>query len=307
MDPMFPLSPEGKPRILAVDDEPANLVLLGTVLADSYDLTVALSGEEGLERAHGDPAPELIVLDLVMPGIDGYETLQRLKADPATSGIPVIFLTARASEEDEKRGFDMGAVDYINKPLRPSTVRARIRTHLELKHKTDLLESLARHDALTGLLNKRGFQDLLVRDWHHAIRNELWISLVMIDIDHFKAYNDRYGHLEGDICLAAVARALITPLKRRSDAGIRFGGEEFILYLPGVGPEGALGVAEKARQAVLDLKLPAAETSVAPYVTISLGVASLRPTPGLAMDSLIASADQHLYQAKNAGRNCIRA
>jgi diguanylate cyclase (GGDEF)-like protein len=296
----------GKPRILAVDDEPANLLLLGAVLGDEYDLFLARSGEEALARAVADPPPELILLDVVMPGVDGYGVLVELKRSERTADIPVIFLTARSSVADEERGFELGAVDYVNKPFRASIVRARIRTHLELKRKTDQLNALSRQDSLTGLLNKRGLQDVLVRSWAHAVREGADFAVALFDIDYFKHYNDAYGHLAGDDCLAAVAGALKGSLRRAGDAAVRFGGEEFLLVLPDTDAAGAMAVAESARCAVAGLALAAAPDGVAPYVTVSAGVAACRPAPGSASAELLAAADAALYAAKNAGRDRVR-
>ncbi|MFP4130226.1 MAG: response regulator, partial [Halorhodospira sp.] len=190
-----------RPRVLIVDDEPTNIQALARLLKAEYHTQVATGGDKALALAAGEPQPDLILLDVVMPEPDGHEVCRRLKADPRTQDIPVIFVTGRAGAEDEERGLELGAVDYIAKPFTPAITRHRVRTHVELKRKTDALERLAQRDGLTDLPNRRQLDRQLHEEWARAQRGGTALSVAMMDIDHFKAYNDHYGHGAGDTCL----------------------------------------------------------------------------------------------------------
>ena len=290
--------------VLAVDDVPSNLKLLGQILGDQYRVLFATSGAAGLEVAHAQK-PDLILLDVMMPGIDGYEVCRQLKAHPRTERIPVIFVTTLKEETDETRGLEIGAIDYITKPFCPAIIRARVRNHLELKRYRDLLEAMSMTDGLTGLPNRRHFDQHLDREWRAAIRESSTLSLVLIDIDFFKLYNDHYGHLLGDECLRAVARALAIGARRPSELVARYGGEEFACLLPGTPASGARTVAELMRGNVLDLSLPHEKSQVSPHVTVSMGIGTASPLLGEDPDTLVTRADQNLYQAKRNGRNRV--
>ncbi len=288
--------------ILVVDDLPVNIEVLVENLAGDYDVIFATNGHEALELAQSQ-RPDLILLDVLMPGMDGYAVCARLKSDPATSAIPVIFITAMSQEGDERTGLDTGAIDYIAKPFKPHIVRARVRNHLELKRYRDLLENLSMCDGLTGVANRRRFDECMEKEWRRLSRSRMPISLIMIDIDLFKGYNDTYGHLAGDDCLRKVAGALAGVPKRTADLLARYGGEEFACILPETGLSGALVVAETFRQRVMALALPHPSSTVADCVTVSLGIATRIPGPGTKPLDLVEAADYFLYQAKKAGRN----
>lgn len=216
----------------------------------------------------------------MMPDMDGYEVCRRLKQEEKTANIPVIFITARDQEEDETRGLDAGAVDYITKPFSLPIVGARVKTHLELKRHRDLLENLSSKDGLTGIPNRRRFDEMLKREWNSAVRKGNPLSLVMIDIDHFKAYNDNYGHWRGDDCLRLVAGALFSTPQRPGDFTARYGGEEFVSILPETDMEGALSVCRAMQKMIGALEIPHAFSTVAGHITISLGQPpSFRPKP----------------------------
>jgi diguanylate cyclase (GGDEF)-like protein len=290
-------------RILIVDDEPHNIKVLTDYLRPEHKIMAVKSGEQALKVLKGPKLPGLILLDIMMPGIDGYEVCKRLKADPALMHIPVIFITAMSNCEQEVKGFELGAVDFITKPFNPVVVKARITTHLQLKRKTDLLERLASLDGLTGIPNRRSFNLTLDREIRRAARNGSDLSLILMDIDYFKQYNDRYGHLAGDTCLRQVAQVLDNLVKRASDFVARYGGEEFALILPETGCNEALRIAESVHAAVAQLKIPHAASRVAKTVSLSLGVASLKPDPGITADGMVDAADTSFYQAKQNGRN----
>lgn len=290
-------------RVLIVDDQPANLRVLGEALRAEYDVRIAVSGEKALELATGQDAPDLVLLDVVMPGMDGYEVIRRLKDDPATRSIPVIFVTSLGDEEDEYKGLALGAVDYLPKPVHLPIALARIRTHVDLKRKTDLLEQLAMRDGLTGVPNRRSLDERLELEWRRAAREGRPLSLVLADVDFFKRYNDRYGHAAGDDCLRRVASALSGCVRRGMDMLARYGGEEFAALLPETDAAGALAVAEKMRRAVQALALPHEDSEVGPTVTVSLGAATLTPSLEQPCTDLVPLADARLYDAKRIGRN----
>jgi diguanylate cyclase (GGDEF)-like protein len=292
--------------VLVVDDSLLILEALSSLIGDEYDVLVAMNGAEAVELAV-EVSPDLILLDVVMPEQDGYEILSTLKSAPCTVDIPVIFLTGMGSEADEVRGLQMGAVDYIVKPFVPEIVRARVRTHLELKRSRDLLQRLALMDGLTGIANRRCFNDRLGVEWARSLRTQTPLSLILADIDHFKPYNDFYGHPAGDSCLVQVAQALERESLRPSDLAARFGGEEFTLLLPETDLAGALLVAERIQAHIRKLAIRHENSAVAPLVTLSLGVASLVAAPGMSAEQLIQEADERLYEAKQRGRNQIRS
>ena len=294
-----------RPKLLLVDDVRANLLLLKKLLGSDYDCATATDGASALEHALIDP-PDLILLDILMPDLDGFEVCRRLKHHPHTTHIPVIFLTHLNEEEDEKKGLEAGAIDYIAKPFRLPIVKARVRNHLELKRRGDLLEQLAGLDGLTGVPNRRRFDATLANEWQRAQRHQRgMLTLIMIDVDYFKAYNDHYGHPSGDDCLRTIAHALAQPLHRASDFLARYGGEEFAAILADTPLEDALHIAEHMRCCVAERAIPHAFSSIAPHITVSLGVAACLPSSECSSSQLLAAADAALYQAKRAGRNRV--
>lgn len=283
--------------ILLIDDEPANIHLLANALKERYTLLFATSAQRALEIAADQPV-HLILLDVMMPGMNGHELLERLKELEHTRDLPVIFVTARDEVEDEERGLALGAVDYIAKPISPAIVRARVRTHLELKRQRDLLARNALRDGLTGIANRRCFDEAVERELRLASRGRGSPLLLLLDVDHFKQYNDHYGHAAGDACLRQVATGLECAFARAGDLVARFGGEEFVLLLRQGEPAQEIA---RALAAVRELALPHARSSAAAMVTISVGGLLLRA--GDSASGLIAAADALLYQAKDAGRN----
>ncbi|MGE5331596.1 MAG: diguanylate cyclase domain-containing protein [Nitrospirota bacterium] len=294
-------------NILVVDDSPENLQVISAVLKQDYRVKVAINGERALALATAAEPPDLILLDVMMPGMDGYEVCARLKQNPVTARIPVLFVSSRDDEEDEARGLSLGAIDYIVKPIRPSIVQARVRNHIELKRSRDLLEQLTTQDHLTGISNRRRFDDSLAQEWQRAAREQTPLSLVAIDIDHFKAYNDHYGHPQGDQCLIRVARALATCVTRPTDLVARCGGEEFAGLLPSTDSTGAARLAGQMRAAIEAEGLEHARSPTHPHVTISLGVATVVPQAEESAQLLVDLADAALYEAKGAGRNAFVA
>jgi len=414
-----------KPAILIVDDAPDNISLLrAMMLRQGYQTFVATSGERALEIAQRIQ-PDLVLLDIVMPGLDGLETCRRLKAHPATAGIPVIFMSARGETHDIVAGFDIGAADYIPKPLRLEEVCARVRAQLRLssgsdaqkeqadrlrmivdsmdqgllivercgriqyanpscdrylgyaaeqlvgrslaelvaqqdsyadgcsameaighgtrevlirhrdgglramdltmtpmhaadglfvallhdithhKQSEDALQRAAMLDPLTKIANRRHFDAFLEKEWQRAIRNAQPLSLVVLDVDHFKLYNDTLGHAAGDLCLQKVAAALDAHALRPTDLAARYGGEEFVLLFGETPGAAASRLAEAIRTTVEALHLPNPRSPTSPYITVSVGVATIVPTQLDQIEQLFVCADRAMYAAKAGGRNRV--
>jgi diguanylate cyclase (GGDEF)-like protein len=304
-------------KILIVDDSPTILMALVTMVrAMKFEPITAASGEKAVEmfiEAH----PDLVLLDVNMPGIDGYETARRIRAARLEEWVPIIFLSASEYDQHLERAIESGGDDYLMKPVSPVVLSAKIRAlqrldqmrlklvdvSRQLEAANRRLEGLANQDALTGIANRRAFDDLIGRELAHAARTREPLSIVLCDVDHFKAYNDRYGHPAGDECLRKVAAALGHSCKRATDFPARYGGEEFVLLLPGTPAEGALQVVETARREVASLAIAHEASSTAKVVTFSAGIATFAPERDKGAGELIARADAALYRAKHLGRN----
>ena len=293
-----------RPSILIADDTPANLELLGYLLGGDYEIFFAATGLEAVELALAH-SPDLILMDVLMPGMDGFEACRQIKADARTADIPVIFVTAIDQEADETRGLELGAIDFISKPFSPRMVQVRIKNHMKQKQQRDLLGRLSFLDGLTGIANRRRFDQVLDVEWRRHRRNRSCLSLIMMDIDFFKAFNDALGHLQGDDCLRKVAQAVAGLFQRPGDLGARYGGEEFVGVLPETDSDGARRVAQHIQEALAALALPHPRSGVSPCVTLSMGVATCAPEASAAAESLVQDADRALYRAKAAGRNRI--
>lgn len=292
-------------RLLIVDDAMENIQILNHVLGEEHEVLFAMNGEKALELAH-QHHPDLILLDAVMPGMDGYEVCAALRASSDVRDIPIIFVTALTTPEDETRALEAGAVDFITKPFNVAVVRARVRTHLTLKRQSDSMRELTLTDALTGIANRRSFNDAIENEWRRCARSSTPLSVIMIDIDHFKLYNDAYGHQAGDACLQQVADTMLQCAGRTPDLLARYGGEEFVILLPQVDAAGAATVAERILASVRALAIPHRMSSAGDTVTVSLGVATLMPDQGADHEALVRCADNALYRAKKDGRNRFR-
>ena len=296
-----------RPRLLVVDDQPANVQALYQVFAADHQVFMATSGEQALQVCAARQ-PDLVLLDVVMPGMDGHEVCRRLKADQALQDIAVIFVTGHSDEAAEEQGLDIGAVDFISKPINPKIVRARARTHLTLKAQADLLREWVFIDALTGLSNRRFFEQRLAAEWARAQRQGTVLSLVMVDVDDFKRYNDHYGHQAGDDCLSRLASVFKDCVRRPTDLVARYGGEEFVCLLPDTGLAGARHVAEQICLHVQRAAIPHAKSRLGKTVSVSLGVATSPAGPPMAPSAdLLREADAQLYLAKSRGRNQVCA
>ena len=293
-----------KQSVLIVDDMASNIEILNGILGNDYNILFALNGHEALDIAY-EQVPDLILLDVVMPDMDGYIVCSYLKAEEKTRDIPVIFVTSMDQEDDESRGLDAGGIDYVTKPLRPSIIKARVRNHLELKRYRDHLKTTSTLDALTSIPNRRQFDEVLEKEWLRSKRNQTPLSLLLMDIDFFKAYNDKYGHPTGDDCLRRLAGGLADVILRPADLFARYGGEEFALLLPDTDANGALSVAKRVQETINQLNITHIDSTVADHVTLSIGVATLIPVEPLTPYDLVQCADELLYSAKRKGRNQI--
>jgi len=291
-----------RPRLLVVDDQPINIQALYQAFAADHQVFMATTGEQALALC-ASHQPDLVLLDVVMPDMDGFEVCQRLKADAATRDIPVIFVTAHTDEAAETRGLDLGAVDFISKPINPKIVRARVRTQLTLKSQADLLRHWVYVDGLTGVHNRRYFDERLAAEWGRAVRVGSPLSVVLLDVDCFKRYNDRHGHQAGDDALRRVAATLRTGLKRPGDLVARYGGEEFACLLPNTELPGALALAGRLGEQVHALQIDHGDSLAAPVVTVSVGVCSKPEGTAGTAAALVRAADAQLYLAKSHGRN----
>ena len=295
---------EKKPKILLVEDIKANVRLLEKHLCHEYETISAFDGKTGIDKAI-QYLPDLILLDILLPDIDGFDVCRHLKSNSKTRHIPIIFLTTLNEMEDETKGLELGAVDYLIKPFRIPIIKARIKNHIELKQTRDLLESLASIDGLTGIPNRRKFDLTIENEWNRATREHRPLSLVLMDIDFFKRYNDEYGHAMGDDCLKKVARTIQKSLNRASDFAARYGGEEFAVILPNCDLENSVQTAQIIRKSVCNLNIPHAQSPTADYLTLSLGAASFHPQKKDKPLTIINAADEALYKAKGSGRNSV--
>jgi diguanylate cyclase (GGDEF)-like protein len=306
--------------ILLVDDDPTVITVLGQVLQEYGRVRFATTGTEALRMVQQFPI-DLMMLDIELPGMNGFEVCAAMKASPQLAEIPVIFITGHDDVAHEVKGLQLGAADFVTKPPRPAQVSARVAMQLRLFEMNKALRKAAATDPLTGVANRRHFDEALQREWLRAQRTGAPLSLMMIDVDYFKAYNDHYGHLEGDQCLRAVARALTRVVHRPADVLARYGGEEFAILLPDTHGRGGCSVARYALQEVRSAQLPHARSNVNGHVTISVGVSAYEVfdhqdrngtrrdpliEPRTAVTELVDSADQALYAAKAGGRNHAR-
>ena len=335
---MSKLSPFEKDNILIVDDKLDNLRVLSTILTEEgYQVRKALNGQMALIACQ-TKQPNLILLDINMPDMNGYEVCQRLKANPETSHIPVIFISVLDEVTDKVKGINMGAADYITKPFQFQEVMARVENQLtiqrlqielsstreklvqqnalflsEIERRTKAeialqeanqkLHELVWSDSLTQIANRRYLDDYLQREWHRAAREKISLSLLLCDIDYFKSYNDTYGHLAGDDCLKGVAQAINSTVRRPADLVARYGGEEFAVVLPNTSFEGAVRVAENIQSCLEKLKIYHPASDVSKYLTLSIGIAASIPSHHFSFLTLLADSDRALYAAKLRGRN----
>ena len=288
--------------ILIIDDNADTIRLLSSMVRDQARVLFATSGMAGLEIARAE-RPQLILLDVEMKSMDGFEVCAGIMADPGLRHCPVIFVTASSGIESEIACLDAGAVDFITKPLNAAVVQARVRTHLRLQGALASLEVLASKDGLTGLYNRRHFDQQFAVEIARHRRQQASLGVVLVDVDHFKLYNDHYGHQMGDECLRTVARELAACTRRPGELVARYGGEEFVVLLPATSVEELLRYGQWICEHIEALKLPHAASGVGAHVTVSVGLCAAVPDAAATPALLLDIADKALYQAKRSGRN----
>ncbi len=296
---------EKRATILVVDDERINIQILNNALGEQYNILAAMTGERAIAVA-SESLPCLILLDIVLPDISGHDVCRALKSNELTQHIPIIFITAQSGADDELIGLELGATDYFRKPFVLPLVKARIRNQIELVQKTAELERLAWIDGLTGISNRRRFDQRFFDVCKYAKRNKRCISILLLDIDFFKQYNDHYGHLKGDEVLKKVARTLEQSASRPLDLVARYGGEEFVILVTDSSEaEGAI-LAEKVREKIEELAIPHIKSTIHKALTVSIGVTtSSNKDSEFDCRKLLEVADRCLYEAKSMGRNKV--
>ena len=292
-----------KPTILIVDDMTTNLIILSDILKDEFNIKIAKTGTKAIEIVHSQDNIDLILLDIEMPDINGYEVLKRLKNSDKTKNIPIIFVTAKSSKEDEEYGLNLGAIDYITKPYSKSIVKIRIKNQINLKLKTDLLEQLSMYDGLTNIKNRRFFDESFERVYNKSRRDSSNFALIMIDIDYFKPYNDNYGHGQGDVALKKVANSLQNSLKRANDLVARYGGEEFVVLIQDIDEQGLEKIAKNILESINNLQITHEYSKISSHLTISMGIAYYNSNNDIPKLKILMEADENLYKVKNSGKN----
>ena len=292
-----------KPTILVVDDMTTTLLLLHDLLKDTYEVKIAKSGTKALEILESPNDIDLILLDIEMPDINGYDVCKRIKNNETIKNIPIIFITGRTSQEDEEYGLNLGAIYYISKPFNKAIVKLRIKNYLNLKIKNDMLEKLSMYDGLTNIRNRRFFDETFEKTFSEIKRDKKSLAVLMIDIDFFKPYNDNYGHGQGDETLRKVAKALEKTIKRASDFVARYGGEEFVILLKDINKDGVEAVANNLLNAIRELKITHEFSKIEKYVTVSIGASYYNSSSDITKLELLLKADETLYNVKNSGRN----
>ena len=292
-----------KGSVLIVDDEESNIIALTHILNPDYSVLTVKDGQDAIEVAE-EFHPDIILLDVIMPEMNGYEVIRVLKSSKKTHDIPVIFITGLSSADDEEKGLNCGAADYISKPFSPAVVKLRVHNQIKILNQFRMIEKLTIVDQLTAIPNRRGFDNRLDMEWTRAMRENTLISILVMDIDKFKIYNDTYGHQQGDVALRAVAQTLERSLSRPGDFAARWGGEEFVVLLPNTDMNGAENISERIRLKISGIIIPCADGTET-RVTVSIGVNMQAPGRDSSRDGFIEEADKALYKAKEAGRNRV--
>jgi len=274
------------------------------LLSDDFDIVLAKNASQAFQRLNGEQIIDLVLLDIMLPDMDGYEILKKMKNTEEQMDIPVIFITVLDSTEDEEKAFQLGAVDFITKPFHPSIVKLRVKNQIKLIEQKQMLEEKAGIDGLTGIYNRRSFDTIYDKEWQKTTRYSEPLSLIMIDVDFFKNYNDFYGHGAGDAVLKEISKELKKQLNRPEDMVARYGGEEFVVVLPRTEKKWAMKKAEEIRKAVEDLAIQHEKSDCAEVVTISLGGVTHEKTDNNP-EVFLKQSDEMLYKAKSGGRNRV--
>ena len=289
--------------VLVIDDQESAIAILTKILSPEYIVYAATSGLEGIKITESH-MPDIILLDILMAGMDGFAVFSALKESEKTKHIPVIFITSLLDAANEEKGLALGAADYITKPFSPVIVKLRINHQVRMIEQLRTIERLSMLDELTDLPNRRSFEIRLASEWARATREKTPISILMIDVDNFKDFNDSYGHIQGDIALQSSAKVFSQILKRPGDFAARWGGEEFIALLPNTDLPGALGIAEQIRNGIEVMQIPRYDGPVR-SITASIGVNTRLNGQSGSINEFISRADKALYDAKIKGRNKV--
>ena len=296
-----------KESILVIDDDKLNIIALTRILGSDYQVYFEGDGESGIKAARTFK-PDLILLDVVMPKMTGFEVIKILKADEETANIPVIFLTGRRDVQDEEAGFVLGAIDYITKPFSASVVKLRVSNQLKIITQMRQIYSLSVEDALTGIGNRRHFNNILNQEWQRSVSDQTPLAFMILDIDHFKNYNDTYGHLSGDAVLKGAAQVIKSCAAPVTEHVARWGGEEFAIIYPGATVADAQTLAENVRTSIEAASFEI-EGGISTKITMSIGVHSIiaDTNPDYTLKNFISDTDAALYEAKKQGRNRVCA
>ena len=290
--------------VLLVTRDSATIRLLESSLGNAFVLPTVGDAADALDRL-SDTGCDAVIIDSRLPDQDGHALCMAIRQNHRLADTPVIFVADPGDRDAEARCLELGAADCVTASASPAVLLLRVRYQVEAKHARDELRWQVATDGLTGLANRRQFDEVLEREWRRLGRTGEKLSLVLADIDHFKDFNDNYGHIAGDDCLRQVAHALRQVVNRAADLPARYGGEEFVCVLPDTDAPGAYRIGERLREAVARLDIRHEHSPVAPCVTISVGSATGECRPGHSPLGLLAIADEQLYVAKNAGRNRV--
>ena len=291
-------------KILLVDDQVVNIKILHQLLQADYDIYMARDGHQAIDMCK-KVKPDIVLLDIEMPMLNGFDVCAHLKKDSDTEDVAVIFVSGHFDEDKEVKGFQLGAVDFIHKPINPVITKARIKNQMMAKSQTDLLRSIALLDGLTGVANRRKFDQVLPVTWLQCAREKQPLTIILLDIDFFKHFNDTYGHTEGDTCLRVVAQKIQDTVNRPYDLVARYGGEEFICVLPNTDVIGGTYVAQQIVDSIVSMKIAHINSPISSYVTVTAGVSTIVPMYDMPNKILVEAADKQLYLAKDRGRNRV--
>ncbi len=307
-------------KVLLAEDSRSNQMLISSYIEEFGHQVIAVADGKAAVESYINDKPDLVLMDVSMPELDGFEATKKIReiSKQSNDWVPIIFLSGLTQPEDIAKGIEVGGDDYLTKPVDPLILNAKLIAmtriadmRLQLNEANRQLTLMSLKDGLTGLYNRRHFDDVMLKELKVARRIKTPVSLILADIDHFKLYNDFYGHQQGDDCLKAVSKTVQEAIKRPGDLVARYGGEELVIVLPETNIEGAVNVAEQVRQAIVDLAQPHEKSQTAEYVSLSLGVACLEEVGNidvkLTIRQLIEYADEALYKAKNSGRNQVQA
>ena len=291
-------------KVLIVDDSPTNVMALTNILQSDYAIETASSGFEALHKAI-DKVPDMILLDVIMPDMDGFEVISKLKQVPELKKVPVIFITGLDDIQNEEKGLALGAIDYISKPFIPKIVKARVSTYIKLFEYQKSFEDLIWVDSLTGMYNRRAYDKYIESEWRRSKRNNSYISLAMIDIDFYKEYNDHYGHMFGDDLLRILVSAIETEVDKNDNYLARYGGDKFVFIMPSADSVKGQATAEKVLKAVSNLRIPHIRSQITDYVTVSIGGITAKPQKDDDIKNFVDLVNKMLCQAKSSGRNKV--